>query len=165
MNKGYWAGDSIATNLARVADNDRASRVLRQQQAYYCGALALQRAALAELERIDPQNTIFRPGVQTRIKSLGEAEMKRLGWNLGSSLIVDPAAVYTALLTEFEASRSAAIAAAEAEPVKHLRRGWFWARRDEFSWRKQIVNTREEGLALQSAEIVRLADSELGDAV
>lgn len=164
MNKGYyWAGDAIATNLGRIADNDRANRAMREQQSFHCGDLAIQRAALAELERLDPQNVMFKPCVQDEIYRLAEVEFKRRGWDKGSSFTVDPAAVYSNLLVDFEKRRESAIAAAKAEPVKHRRRGWPWARRDDFSWRRQVTATEHDALALQAAEIVRLVGAGFGN--
>lgn len=166
MNKGYyWAGDAIATNLGRIADNDRANRAMREQQSFHCGDLAVQRAALAELARLDPENIMFMPSVRDEIYRLAELEFKRRGWDKGSSFIADPAAVYSDLLADFEKRREKAIAAAKAEPVKHRRRGWPWARRDEFSYRKQVVLTERDALALQTDEIVRLTGASFGDAL
>ena len=162
MNAGYWAGDAIATSIGRAADNDRANRALHGQQSFHCGDLAIQRAALAELERLDPQNVMFKPCVQDEIYRLAEVEFKRRGWDKGSSFTVDPAAVYSTLLADFEKRREEAITAAQAEPIKHRRRGW-WARRSEFSWRQTKTATREEALALQAAELQHLAGASLGD--
>lgn len=163
MSKGYWAADAIATSIGRAADQDRANRAMREQQSFHCGDLAVQRAALAELRRVDPDNVLFKPVVIDRIWRLGEAEFDRRGWDKGSSLEVDPATVYKTLLHEFEERRKRAIAAAQAEPVKHRRRGWPWARRDEFSWLKMAVATEREALALQATELARLAGASLGD--
>lgn len=163
MNAGYWAGDAIATSIGRARDRDRANREIQGQQGYHCGDIAVQRAALAELRRVDPENVLFKPVVIDRIWHLGEREFKRQGWTKGSALEVDPATAHAELLAEFEELRTKAIAAAEAEPVKHRRQGWPWARRDEFSWRKTVVATEREALALQAAELARLAGASLGD--
>ena len=163
MKNGMWAGEAIATNLERIADNDRSNRVLRQQKCYHCGDNALQLTALKELRRVDPDNALFKPGVQNRIYLLGKQEMLRHGWDRGYSFQADPREVHAQLQSEFEEARRAAISASEKEPVKHRRVGWWWARTDEFSWQKQVVATREEALQLQAAEIARLADASLGE--
>lgn len=163
MNKGYWAGDAIATNIGRIADNERSARVLREQQSYHCGDLAVQAAALAELRRLDPDNVLFKPEVHLRIWTLGESEFNRKGWARAVELTVDPREVYSQLVAEFEEARKKAIQTVDAEPIKHQRKGWPWARRDEYVFRKQKATSHAEALRLQAAERERLARARLGD--
>jgi len=164
MNVAFWAADSLATQINANANAARARGVLRRQQGFHCGDLAIQMAALAELHRLDPGNPLFSPGVRGRIYSLAEREFWRHGWARGSSLETDPHAVLHELLAEFETARAQAIKKARAEPVKPRRRGWFFInRRTVFCWRKAEHATEHAAAAAQQTELDRLQAARLGD--
>lgn len=164
MSTAYWAADSIATQISANANAARAADALKRQQGYHCGAIGIQRAALAELRRIDPGNPLLHPDVSERIYNLAEREFWRRGWEHGSSFEADPHAVLAELLAEFEASRATAIQKADAEPIKSRKRGWFFiSRRTVFSWRGTEHATEQEAAAAKQAELDRLRAAKLGD--
>jgi hypothetical protein len=163
MNNGFWAADAIGTNLGRIADNERSARALANQQGYHCGDLAIQRAALDALRAIQPDHPIFCEPVRERIYEMGEREFRGRGWAAGSALTVDANQIHRDLLVEFENQRSAAIAKAQAELVKHRRMGWFLInRRPVWCWSGIDHPTPEAANAAKQTELQRLASARLG---
>lgn len=160
----FWAADAIATQLQANAAAVRANSVLKNQQGYHCGDLGIRRAALAELQRLDPNNPLLIAVVQKRIYTRAERTFWRHGWDDGSTYEADPQQVHAELLIEFEAARAVAIAEAQGESVKQGRRGlWFLSRRTVFVWRGVEHATSGEALNAQQAELCRLENAKLGD--
>lgn len=160
----YWAGDAIATNLARQADAVRANATLRRQQGFHCGDIAIQASALRELQRFDPDNPLFHSSVQAKIYKMAEAEFSQHGWDRGSSVQVDVKIIHEQLLAEFDNARQQAIATTSREHVKQLRRGWFFInRRTVFAWGGTEHATEDCAVAAKQAELVRLQATSLGD--
>lgn len=160
----FWAADSIATQLQANAAAIRANSTIKNQQSNHCGDLAIQLAALTELQRLDPNNPLLIAVVQKRIYTRAERTFWREGWNAGSCYTADPHQVHAELLAEFEAARVVAVARARGEIIKHERRGlWFLNRRTVFVWRGIEHATEAEALEAQQAELFRLENAKLGD--
>lgn len=164
MSSAFWAADSLATQMTANANAARAATALHRQQGYHCGDIGIQRAALAELRRLDPGNPLLFPAVSERIYDLAERVCWRHGWARGASFEADPHQIHSQLLTEFEASRDEAIKKAVAEPIKARKRGWiFINRRTVFSWQGVEYPAEQAAIAAKRAELNRLQAARLGD--
>ncbi len=162
MNKGLLVGDNIALAMENAANTARANATLDRQKGYHCGDRAIQAAALAELQQLNPENALLTPVVQQRIYDLAEAEFHRCGWDKGASFTVSPIDVRTQLLAEFEEKREKTRAQATKDEVKTRTRGFF-KRREVHTWRDQEFQNHQEAIDAKRAELARIARAALGD--
>lgn len=160
----FWAADSIATQITANANAARAANSMKRQQGYHCGDLAIQRAALNELRRLDPGNPLLIESVQDKIYDTAERELWRHGWARGSRYAADPHQVHAELLSEFEVKRSKLIQQVQDAPVKVKRRGWFFInRRDVFVLAGDEYESEAGAERARVAELARLQSTSLHD--
>lgn len=165
MNSGYWAGDAIATNMERQADAARATSEMKRQQSYYTGVYVTLRHTLTALQEANPAHPLNNPAVRAEFDQRGRTVCMLVGLERACDLDLDPYEIHQELQTKFESQREALVKTAMADPVKKKRAGWWWSRRDVWTWRGQNAPTQQAAATLQAAEVERLNLAELGDSL
>lgn len=161
-NNGFLAGDNIALAMENAANTARANTELKRQQGYNAGDIGLRNAALAELQKVDPENPLLRyEAVRERIYNLAKSEFYRSGWAKATALQADPKAVHAQLQEEFEAARAHALVVADQDPEK-CTRGIFRLR-EVFRWNGEDFKSREEAADAKQRELSRLRAAKFGD--
>jgi hypothetical protein len=122
-SSAYWAADSIATSIEAAGARSRAHNAIRTQQAYHCGDIVIQRAALSALAELEPEHPLLHPLVQERIFDMGKATFQQSGWSKGCSVEVDPRALFKQLCDAHEKRKADLLAQAKALDVLELKRG------------------------------------------
>lgn len=129
-SSAYWAADSIAQSMEAGAARARSNHELKTAERYHRGSIAQLTAALAALRQLDPAHPLTHWRVQDRIDRIGQTEARTFAQV--RNLKIDINDVLAQVAGEFEAERFAALKKLDSLPVKHKRRGWWWARRDAY---------------------------------
>lgn len=135
MANGYWAGDSIAQSIERAGDRARANAELAKAERWHAGTLAVMRAAVAELRRVDPANPLLVGQVFDHIDAAGENAYRKGGFKAVRALQLSPAAILADLLAQHEARRQQTLTALHAEPIQRSTVAARWWT----PWRRQAV--------------------------